>query len=61
MTIQDLSEDQRVKIEIVWADKTFSVDSKVAGKRSTDILLKPYLPIDEKQFLSCFSLGIQRI
>lgn len=43
MTIQDLSEEQRVKIEIVWADKTFSVDSKVAGKRSTDILLKPYI------------------
>lgn len=42
MIIQDLSENQKIEIEIMWGDKVFTIPSTVVGKQNTNVLLKPY-------------------
>jgi YHS domain-containing protein len=43
MTIQDLVDNQHVKIEINWGSQTYRIDSTVVGHHGENILLKPYV------------------
>ncbi len=43
MTLQELADKQAVELEVIWGDKSFSLQTKVEGKSESGILLRPYI------------------
>ena len=48
MTLQELADKQAVELEVIWGDKSFSLQTKVEGKSESGILLRPYVVKDQE-------------